>query len=106
MHYCLIALPALCILPSKCALPVLHALCVLMQLDAFPAAQVGVELPLLVLTLHVGAAVLIECLVLVLATVQGAPAQVDSCAYPELQQSATLVFLQVEFSMVQVVSWR
>ena len=104
-HCCLIALhalPALRVLPALCALPFLCVLRALLQLDTFPAAQVGLELPLLVLTLRQGAAVLIECLALVLATVQGAPAQVDSCAYPELQQSATLVFLQVAFPVVQV----
>ena len=78
------ALPALHILPALCALPVLCVLHVLLQLDAFPAAQVGLELTLLVLKLCPGVAVLTECLVLVLATFWGAPAYVDSCASLDL----------------------
>ena len=60
------------------------------------------QVSLLVLSSWPGAAVLIECLELVLATGQGTPAQVDSYANQVLQQSATLVFLQVSFLMVQV----
>ena len=99
---CTACLPAFCILPALCALPVLRVLRVLLQLDAFPATQVGLESLLLVLTSRLGATMLLECLILVLAMVKGAPAQVDLCAYPELQQSVTLVLLQVAFSMVQV----
>ena len=104
-HYCQIVLRilhALRIMPAMCALPFLQVLRVLLQLNAFPAMQVGLELPLLVLTSSPCAAVLIKYLVLVLAMIQGASAQVGSCVYPELQQPATLVFLQVTFLMVQV----
>ena len=90
--YCLIALcvlPALHILPAMCALPALCVLRVLLQLDTYPVMQVSLELPLLVLLSWPDAAELIECLILVLATVQGIPAQMDSYVYPELQQSAT-----------------
>ena len=93
-------LSVLHILPAPCTLSVLRVLHGLLQLGAFAMTQIGLESPLLVLTLCTGATVLIGCIVLVLAMVLGAPVQVDSCAYPETQQSATLISLQVAFPMI------
>lgn len=103
VYSCLIArcaLPVLYILPALCTLSVLRVLHSLLQLGAFAMMQIGLELPLLVLTLRAGAAMLIGCIILVLAMVLGAPVQVDLCSYPEPQQSATLISVQVTFPMV------
>ena len=91
------------ILSTLCTLPVLSVLYILLQLDPHLEMQGGQGLPVPGLPSQISMAVLIECLVVGLTTIQGTSVQMGLCIYPGLLLD-TMELLQLGVLVAQV-SW-